>query len=145
MLPSLGPRCARHPDAPAVATCARCGSFLCGACTEVREEAAYCEACLEVLRREAPLSRAIQGCIGLGIAGLLGFFVCPGLPLLSAAAGVLGLWLPARELRRIERGERPSRGARQAKVARGLGWVNAGLMVLWGGVLLYLTLTRGRR
>lgn len=30
--PAVGPHCPRHPETPAIATCARCGAFGCGAC-----------------------------------------------------------------------------------------------------------------
>jgi hypothetical protein len=125
-----------------VAPCARCGTFLCGACTEVMGEEAYCADCIAWLHKNGPVSRAVQVLIALEIAGLAGLPLCLLLLPLPAAhlvLGGVGLWMSTRELRRIQRGEGPLRGARQAKVARalavvhlllGLVWV-AGLVVLW--------------
>lgn len=120
----LGARCASHPEAAAVATCARCGTFLCGACTELRGEGAWCAPCVEVLKQEAPPSRAVQVCIGLGIFGIVSAPVCLGLPMFSLLAVMLGLPISLIELRRIRRGEAPLRGRTQARVALGLACVN---------------------
>ncbi|NPC87021.1 hypothetical protein HPC49_53685, partial [Pyxidicoccus fallax] len=69
--PATGARCAQHPDAAAVATCARCGSFLCGECTEVVGESPYCAACVGMLRREAKPSRVVQAALVLNVLGLV--------------------------------------------------------------------------
>jgi hypothetical protein len=121
-----------------VAPCARCGTFLCGACTELMDDAAFCAECVAWLRRNGAPSRVVQGLIVLGLAGILCFPLCGFLvPLINLVSAVLGLWLPTRELRRIHRGEGPLRGVRQAKVARGLAVVNLLLMLLWSGLLFY--------
>jgi hypothetical protein len=39
------PKCRAHPDAPAVGTCGRCGSFGCGACLTPRGGASLCADC----------------------------------------------------------------------------------------------------
>lgn len=71
---SSGPRCPPHQRA-AVATCLRCGTFLCGECTELLGEAAYCASCLTFLQRHGPSSRALLwGVLGLGLAGLLALY-----------------------------------------------------------------------
>jgi hypothetical protein len=38
-------RCATHPDAPAVGTCARCGNFICGACATQKGDQTLCPTC----------------------------------------------------------------------------------------------------
>lgn len=138
MAATLGARCAKHPDVAAVAPCARCGTFLCGACTEVVKEGAWCADCVTWLRQNGSPSRLIQVFIGLGIGGVFCFPLCSFLaPLFNFGVGVLGLWLSTRELRRIQRGEGPVRGAWQAKVARALAGVNLLVMLLWAAVFLY--------
>ena len=133
-------RCASHQGAPAVALCARCGSFLCGDCVELREEAAYCAACVDFLRHQGPPSRGVQACIVLGVFGLLCFPVLLLAPLVNGLAAGFCLWVSGVELRRIQRGERPARGRTQARVARFLGWFNLGLMLLWAGGVVYVGL-----
>src|SRR5207248_1707315 len=46
--------CATHREATAVATCARCGRFLCDACAVVRGEETYCDDCLRHAAADAP-------------------------------------------------------------------------------------------
>lgn len=124
----------------AVAPCTRCGTFLCGACTEVMGEAAYCADCIAWLHKNGPVSRVVQGLIAAGIGGIL--CVPLGLlfffPVVNLVVGGLGLWLPTRELRRIRRGEGPLRGSRQAQVARVLAGVNLLLALLGIGALIYV-------
>jgi hypothetical protein len=132
-----------------VATCARCGSFLCGECTEVREDAAWCASCVAWLRVHGQPSRLMRGVLGLQVASLLGLpvglFCFLPTPLFTLVAAGVGLWLPTRELRRIARGEAPERGRKTARVARGLAWVNLGLGLLWGAGVLWLLWRTGRR
>jgi len=126
-----------------VAPCVRCGTFLCGACTEVVGEAAYCEDCLAWLHKNGPPSRAVQGLIAVGIVGILGTLLCGLLaPVLNLLVAVPGLWLSTRELRRIQRGEGPLRGALQAKVARVLAGLNLGLVLLWVAIIVYVWVGR---
>jgi len=66
------PRCPVHERA-AVATCARCGTFLCGDCTELLGEAAYCVSCLSRVRRGRRLPRGLLLVLGLGLLFLLWF------------------------------------------------------------------------
>jgi len=136
----VGPRCGKHPEAAAVAPCTRCGTFVCGACTEVLGEAAYCTDCVTWLRHNGPPSRVVQGLIGLSIAGLLcsPLLLALPVPMLNVIAAALGLWVPTRELDRIRRGEGPLRGMRQAKVARWLAGVNLLLTLLWLAGFLYV-------
>jgi hypothetical protein len=121
-----------------VAPCARCGTFLCGACTEVMQEAAYCADCVAWLHKNGAPSRGVQGTIALSLTAIAAFPLCLLFaPMLNLVAAVLGLWVPTRELRRIRRGDGPLRGAWQAKTARVLAAVNLLLALGWLGLFLY--------
>lgn len=74
--------CARHPDVAAVDTCQRCGAFVCGECTNIRDEDVYCPGCVPFLDRP-PSPRAVHAlrcalaapilcAIGVLARGLLG-------------------------------------------------------------------------
>jgi hypothetical protein len=54
-----------------VALCARCGTFLCGACTEVLEETAYCEPCAERRREATKPSKVVRGLLAANVLGLV--------------------------------------------------------------------------
>src|SRR5262245_43066849 len=41
-----GARCATHPNNPAVGTCQRCGTYVCGVCRTRWQDRALCLACL---------------------------------------------------------------------------------------------------
>lgn len=45
-VPEAVPRCAFHPNVPAVARCVRCGRFVCGYCREWVQGKNYCPQCL---------------------------------------------------------------------------------------------------
>jgi len=138
VLTPSGAVCATHPDLTAVATCARCGGFLCGDCVELAGETPYCAACVVVLRREARPSRVVQVALALNVVGLACLPCSLALPLPTLVAGLAGVVLGTRELRRIARGEGAERGRSQARVTTVLGWVNLGLaaaglaVVFWG-------------
>ena len=66
-----GARCGQHPDVAAVALCARCGTYVCGACTEVMGETAYCAPCAERRRRAMRSSLTVQLALGANLLGLL--------------------------------------------------------------------------
>jgi hypothetical protein len=130
-----------------VAPCARCGTFLCGACTEVMGEQAYCSDCIAWLHKNGPVSRTVQVFLGLEIASLISVPVCLltlALPV-QLLLGAAGLWVASRELRRIRQGEGPQRGARQAKVVRALAWVNLLLGVVWAAGVVALLLNSSKR
>jgi hypothetical protein len=125
-----------------VAPCARCGTFLCGACTEVMGEQAYCPDCIAWLHKNGPIPRTVQVFLGLEIASLVSLPLCLllfALPV-QLMVGVAGLWVSSRELRRIRQGEGPLRGARRAKVVQALAWVNLLLGGVWAAGLLALWL-----
>ncbi|MFP2928591.1 hypothetical protein ACLESO_26030 [Pyxidicoccus sp. 3LG] len=128
---ATGVRCGAHPDLAAVATCARCGTFLCGECTEVLGESPYCAPCIEVLRRSAKPSRVVQVALVLNVLGLACLPCSLALPLPTLVAGLAGVVLGSRELRRIRGGQGPERGRTQAQVVRALGSVNLVLSVAW--------------
>jgi hypothetical protein len=133
-----------------VATCTRCGTFLCGECTELLGEAAYCASCAALLApRFGPISPrllAVSGLVLLGTLSTVAAFL-PGFPalfalprwLLLGVSGVWGLWLPTRELRRIDRGQGPQRARLLARCTRWLAAVNLLFFLLslaWGAWLL---------
>ncbi len=62
-----GARCGRHPDAPAVALCGRCGDFLCARCAIALEGASYCAACEPLAGEAFPWERRAE----LGVARAL--------------------------------------------------------------------------
>ncbi|MFY2556138.1 B-box zinc finger protein [Corallococcus terminator] len=131
MVESTAALCARHADASAVATCTRCGSFLCGECLEVVGESAFCAPCVSLRRSEGPVSRAAWGALALGVMGLLTLPCSLALPLPPLVAGVGSVVLGMREAGRIRRGESPEKGRVPARVAYVLGWLNLGLLAAW--------------
>ena len=132
-----GARCARHPDVAAVALCARCGGFLCGACTEVRDETAYCEPCLHWRLRNTRPSRAAAVLLvaNLVALGLLLRLLPPVASLLAGGAGAL---LAVRESRRITRGGGAPRSRLLARVLLALSALNLLAVVLWLALGAYL-------
>jgi len=128
---ATGARCASHPDVTAVATCARCGSFLCGDCTELLGESPACAPCVALLRREMKPSRGVQVALGLNLLGLACLPCSLVLPLPTLVAGLAGVVLAARELVRIRRGQGPERGRTQAQGVLALGGLNLALSVAW--------------
>ncbi len=144
------PRCPTHQRA-AVATCVRCGTFLCGECTELLGEAAYCASCLAFVREHGAASLALKLTLGLGIAALLtvplamllpmrvvvdmgqATIAVPllrRLPVLNALAAGLGFWQASRELRRLERVEPASPARTWARWTRWLSWLNLACVLL---------------
>lgn len=128
---STAARCALHPDLSAVATCARCGGFLCGDCLELVGEAPSCAPCVTQLQREGRPSRAVQVALGFGVLGLVLVPCSLALPLPPLVAGVGCVVVGTREVRRIRRGEGPQRGLAQANLARKLGWLILGFLGAW--------------
>ncbi|AKT38357.1 retropepsin-like aspartic protease [Chondromyces crocatus] len=68
------PTCHAHPEAPATASCARCYVPLCTVCRVQEAMDSYCARCMKS-RRRAPYVRAALTLLGLGVAGLVTFFV----------------------------------------------------------------------
>lgn len=119
--------CRSHPDAEAVATCERCGSFLCAGCRVVEGTRSLCERCRIALLVEGRPSALAMAAGILGAVGLcLGF-----------VPGVVALVLAHVELKRIARGRSPGAGRHWAETGRALGLLNIVLGVLAGlGLLL---------
>jgi hypothetical protein len=154
------PRCPSHQRA-AVATCVRCGTFLCGECTELLGESSYCASCLAFVREHGTASLALKWTFGLGIAALLtvplamllpvnvvvdtgrATLVVPilrRLPVLNVIAAGLGFWLSSRELRRLERVDSASSARSWARWTRGLSWLNLACVLLQVFLVLRLVL-----
>ncbi|MBN9680953.1 MULTISPECIES: hypothetical protein [unclassified Corallococcus] len=146
-----GARCGQHPDAAAVALCARCGGYLCGACTEVVEATAYCAPCAERHLRHTRPSRAVRWALLSNVLGLLAL----GAPLVHAgsayrrwaggwgmilalvatlAAAVAGTVIATRKLRRRE--EVGDRGL--ATVLRVLAALNLLGLLLYGALTVFV-------
>ncbi len=153
------PRCPTHQRA-AVATCVRCGTFLCGECTELLGEAAYCASCIAFVRQHGAASLALKLTLGLGLIALatvplamllpVNVVVDTGrativlpllrrLPVLNGIAAGLGFWLSSRELRRLEHVE-PSPARTWARWTRGLSWLNLACVLLQLFLVLRLVL-----
>ncbi|MBZ4330844.1 hypothetical protein NR800_30315 [Corallococcus interemptor] len=152
-----GARCGQHPDAAAVALCARCGGYLCGACTEVLEETAYCAPCAERRFQDTRPSRAVRLALGANVAGFL-FLGAPVARLswsihgtldgvlevllelaCTLAAAVAGTIISTRKLRRRE--EVGDRGF--ALMLRVLSALNLLGLLAWGAVTAFV-LSPGR-
>lgn len=131
MVESTAALCAVHVESSAVATCSRCGSFLCGECLELVGESAFCAPCVSLRRSEGPASRAAWGALGLGVMGLVAMPCTLSMPLPPLVAGVGSLVLGLREAGRIRRGESPEKGRVPARVAYVLGGLNLGLLSAW--------------
>lgn len=148
-----GARCAHHPDTGAIATCTRCGDYLCRDCVLVQAAPnAYCENCavshFEATRREHIQHEASIRSIGtlyyLGAAsylliGIAGAFIeatdeSPEpvfVALFLALAVVLGVL--GRGLRRLKRGARIGAGILSA-----FGLLGVPIGTLINGYFLYL-------
>ncbi|WP_257462817.1 B-box zinc finger protein [Archangium lipolyticum] len=146
---STSPRCPTHQRV-AVATCTRCGTFLCGECTELLGEVAYCASCAALLGpQHGPIPLRLLGVSGLVLLGMLSTLAAffPFLPasfaiprwVLLGVSGALGLWVPTQELRRIDRGQGPRRARPIARCTRWLAAVNLFFFLLslaWGAWLI---------
>lgn len=147
-------RCPAHQRA-AVATCVRCGTFLCGECTELLGDAAYCASCVAFVRAHAAPSQLLKVMIGLEVIALasiplvmllpvralvrvgealLAVAILQRVPVLNAAAAGLGFWAATRERRRLlQEGLVVSPWARWG---RALAWGNLGFVVLQAFILV---------
>ena len=103
-----GATCPLHPGVLAVDVCERCGRFVCGDCTVLRDERTLCTECAAVATSPSARATLALVCGGLG-------FVC-GAPL-SLAAIALGRI----EERAIDRGEAPREGLTRARWGVRLG------------------------
>jgi hypothetical protein len=143
MAAPAGAVCAQHPDASAVATCLRCGSFLCDGCVLIHDEDAYCADCLRTLS-SGPASRLARASVGLAATALVfnaaGFGLAPmfGTDAVVVAIGVAFLLaLVAAGISLFER----ARISRFAAPPAGRRWTLAALIlcaVPLAEVLLFL-------
>jgi hypothetical protein len=116
MLEGVTGRCAAHGVA-ALATCSRCGDYLCADCRVWKNERPHCAACRDRLG-DRPSHRARLSLL------LVTFGVCGGVP------AIVGFVLARRELRAIRAGEAPAAGEAMAETARNLGLFYALLITL---------------
>ncbi len=138
-------RCARHPEAPAVDTCQRCGAFVCGECTQIRDEDVFCPGCIPFLDRP-PSARAVHALrcaiavpllfgVGAATSGLLGVasvLLTLVAPMVAFATAVV---LLLREALARVRGEVPSRGWVYA-----VAWVVTAIDFLLAATAVVLTM-----
>ncbi|MCY1046596.1 hypothetical protein OV208_35155 [Corallococcus sp. bb12-1] len=150
-------RCGQHPAVAAVALCARCGGFLCGACTEVLEETAYCEPCAQRRWQDTRPWRGGQVLLAANALGLL--FLCAPLIHLSwtmksgrrsgvettlmllgwtLVAGVGGVVFSTWKLRRHERVGALPDWAGLARGLRILSALNLLGVALWGALAIFV-------
>jgi hypothetical protein len=149
--PLSGAACARHPAAPAVEVCTRCGAFACAACTDyVDAFTPVCAPCAALLARGRPSWRSRLGvwACALGLLGMLVGLWAPGrLGLLCWLAfgptGLVGLGLSLFELRRLRRAEAPPGLARLPRLGRALGVAHLALVVLLGLAFVGFLVVRG--
>lgn len=104
---ALSAQCGTHLDAAAVATCRRCGAFVCESCLALVGDDAYCPACAE--RRLAPASARARNAVWLPMFALLsllsvGLFHTPLqlVSFLGAPLWLAGLVLNVGERRRLK-------------------------------------------
>lgn len=160
MRQGLEARCASHAQATAVATCVRCGGFLCGECLEVQGAASYCAPCVAWRRRNDQVSPLAWTTVVLGgvamlvvllLLPVLGYYFLGGnvgwnrevgfqlimlmsllLGMASMPSVVVGLWEGARI-----RQKKSSRGG-QRFVRLGMRLGGAGLLFFIGEALFGL-------
>ena len=118
-----GARCATHVDRQATDTCARCGNFVCTACSEYVDYQTYCSACAPRFSTKGEHSSRASAALVLGLLSLM-IFCLP----LAIPAVILGHL----ETAAIERGESPPGGRNLARGGLILGWIGIGATVLAG-------------
>jgi hypothetical protein len=139
---ALAASCGNHASAPAVATCRRCGLFLCDACVVIEDDQGYCASCV-ALRQAAPslmarasvvlplsaLACAVAAFIGTELAAIAGLL---GGPLW--VGGVAAVVVERRRLREHPDAVRSRlwlRAGAWFSVLGFLGFVPTALMLLW--------------
>ena len=100
-----------HGEALATDACARCGTFLCGACAQRAPVGVFCGACLSRVYLETKPSRLAWTAFVLGVVGVNA----------TLLPGLVALYLGRVELARIERGEAPPAGRLFARGAVVMG------------------------
>ncbi|WNG33003.1 hypothetical protein F0U61_04760 [Archangium violaceum] len=123
----------------------RCGTFLCGECTELLGEATYCASCMAFVGKHGAPSLFLKLALGLEVIALasIPLALLPALqvfsllriipvlsPVLSVLAAGLGFGAVLYERRRL------GRAGLQPSASRWLRWVHAGAWLHLGYVLL---------
>lgn len=108
--PAGGVPCARHAGNAAVASCARCGVFMCALCRIEIDGQELCPGCFDRLSSEGVLSSArnrLRDYQGLSLSlAVLGFLLCP-LGLLTGPATFYTIYRAVQQRRRWNEGGRP--------------------------------------
>jgi hypothetical protein len=144
---ALAASCGTHADKPAVATCRRCGLFLCDNCVVLIREDSFCVAC--AARKDLPPSARSKLALGLALLSLVQGFpvVFAGSPLLIVAGPLLpgfAFALSQLERRRVQQGaasERTRPWANAAFLASAFGFV---LSLAWAVLFLLNASSTGR-
>ena len=102
-------QCGNHPDAPAVALCARCGVFVCARCRHATVASELCDRCHALYVKGKP-SREANLALLLATLGFV-----------AVIPGVVALFLAQKELRRVDAARSPLAGRSVAELARVLG------------------------
>ena len=134
--PLTGAPCARHARNPAIASCERCGAFMCGLCRVDSDGKALCAACFDRLGNAGELADTRKGYRhynGMAVHfTVLGLFMWPLAPLFGPLAVLTAL-------RGLKQGKRlgVTLGETGARVAIGLGSLETvagtlGVLALFG-------------
>lgn len=126
---ALDANCGNHSTAAAVATCRRCGLFLCDACLVLDGDESYCATCLE--RRQSPPSFLARASVFAPVAALLcAATVFAASPLSLLWLGGTPLWLFGVVANLTER-----RRLKGEEALRARRWLRAGALTSAVGVL----------
>ncbi len=103
--PGAATPCARHARNPAIATCERCGAFMCGLCRTDADGKALCMPCFERLRGDGAIAdtrTTFKSWRTLGLhLGVLGLLLSP----VGLILGPASLVASARGVAQVRRGE----------------------------------------
>ncbi|QRK12005.1 hypothetical protein JQX13_19340 [Archangium violaceum] len=134
----------------------RCGTFLCGECTELLGEAAYCASCMAFIGEHGAPPLFLEMALGLEVIALasiplalvlplrglirvegavFAFSLLRGIPVLNGLAAGLGFGAAFRERRRLGRAELPPSASRWLRWVRAGAWVNLGYVLLQAALL----------
>lgn len=118
--------CHQHRDNPSVATCSRCGSFLCSLCRTESEGRTFCPACFARLHSEGKLDSTRRELVAWGrlvmVLAVLAWF-----PLYGCAFGAAAIGMGIYGLARMKKESRIS----------GKRWVYAGILLAAVGMTIW--------